>query len=114
MVVTSTLGLSVMLILRPSLHSREVLIHPHQVLLQWHHDRVRVCRVSPASSGMIRVLLPVFWVIATPGVLAVPTASKAARRHLRTPPIQPRFPMRCVKPALLVFLLERFSASEPM
>src|SRR5258708_13407307 len=88
-------------------------MHPHQVLIQWHHDWVRVCRVSPASLVMILVHLPVFWEIATPDHFAVPTASAAARLHPRTLSIQPRFPTPCVKPVLPLFLLPRFSTSRP-
>src|SRR5260370_36454290 len=113
MSMTFTVGFSVMLILRTALHSQEVSMYPHQVLLQWHLDRVRVCRVSLASEVSIRVLLPVFWEIATPDFLAVPRASEAARQHPRTPLVLPHFPRHCVKPVLLVFLMERFSASGP-
>src|SRR2546425_11325289 len=108
-----TMGFSAMLILRPALHSQEVSMYPHQVLLQWYLDRVRVCRVSLGSSVSIRVLLPVFWEIATPDRLAVPKASAAARQHLQTLLVPPHFPGHCVKPVLLVFLMERFSASGP-
>jgi hypothetical protein len=85
MIVTFIAGPSVIFILRPALHLREALMHPHRTLIQWHHDRARVFRASPDSSAMILVLPPVICVTATPDRLAVPKASEAARQPPRTP-----------------------------
>src|SRR6266571_184464 len=114
MIVAFTVGFSIMLILRLVPHSREALVFPRQALSQWHRDRARVFRVCPDSSAMLLALSPLFWAMVIPDLLAVPKASEAARQHPRTPPVLPRSPTRCVKPVLLVFLMEQFSANVPV